>query len=239
MNKQFTTGITYFLQEGRENLAECLRSAFSAANNHSIKKIVIFTAEGLGVTMALDEFCSQPEFAHIKLVAVTFPVGQPFTDADGHPLEIDISQDLRERFRNQSIPIVRARMPFDPIAPPHLHRGILGQDLSLVESALNVFGGSMSLCIQAILIACDAGEVGSGEHVIALTSDTAILAQAAPTRHMLTAFAVREILCKPAVYTIGRNEQAKNVIPGLQEPEPLKELEAEILPPDKSQTKKT
>ena|ERR1700678_1418401 len=235
MNKQFTTGITYFLQEGRENLSECLRSAFSAAKNHNIQRIVIFTAQGLGVTMALDEFCSQPDFSHIKLVAVTFPVGQPFTDAEGQPLSIDISPELRERFRKQSIPIIRARMPFDPIAPPHLHRGVLGQDLSLVESALNIFGGSMSLCIQATLIACDAGEVEWGEHVIALTSDTAILAQAAPTRHMLTALAVREILCKPAVYTIGRNEQAKNIIPRLGEPEPIKELEAEILPPEKRQ----
>jgi hypothetical protein len=238
MNKQFTTGITYFLQEGRENLLECLRSAFSAAKNHNIKKIVIFTAQGFGVTMALEEFCSKPDFSDIKLIAVTFPVGQPFTDAEGIPLKIDISQELRERFRNLSIPIVRAHMPFDPIAPPHLHRGILGQDLSLVESALNVFGGSMSLCIQATVIACDAGEVGWGEHIIALTSDTAILAQAAPTRHMLTKFAVREILCKPAVYTIGRSEQAKNLIPGLQEPQPIKELEAEILPPEKTKAEK-
>jgi len=233
MNKQFTTGITYFLQEGRENLSECLRSAFGAAKNHNIRKIVIFTAQGLGITMALDEYCSKPEYSHIKLVAVTFPVGQPFTDTEGKALQIDISQELREKFRNQSIPIVRARMPFDPIAPPHLHRGVLGQDLSLVESALNVFGGSMSLCIQAALIACDAGEVEWGEHIIALTSDTAILAQAAPTRHMLTAFAVREILCKPAVYTIGRNEQAKNLMPGLEDPHPMKELEATILPPEK------
>jgi hypothetical protein len=237
MNKQFTTGITYFLQEGRENLLECLRAAFGAANNHNIQKIVIFTAEGLGVTMALDEFCAKPEFSHIKLVAVTFPIGQPFTDAEGKPLQIDISDELRERFRKQSVPIVRARMPFDPIAPPHLHRGVLGQDLSLVESALNVFGGSMSLCIQATLIACDAGEVGWGEHIIALTSDTAILAQAAPTRHMLTALAVREILCKPAIYTIGRNEKAQNLIPGLEAPEVqlIKDnlLEAEIIPPEK------
>lgn len=93
----------------------------------------------------------------------------------------------------------------------------------------------MSLCIQAALIACDAGEVGWGEHIISLTSDTAILAQAAPTRHMLTAFAVREILCKPAVYTIGRNEEAKNLIPSMHEPEPIKELKAEILPPEKNQ----
>jgi hypothetical protein len=61
--------------------------------------------------------------------------------------------------------------------------------------------GSMSLCVQAVLMASDAGRVNRGEHVIALTSDTAILAQSAPTRYMLTEFAVREVLCKPAIYS--------------------------------------
>jgi hypothetical protein len=209
-----------------------LRVAFAAAKRHNIEKIVIFTAQGLGVTMALDEFCSTPEFAHIKLVAVTFPVGQPFTDAEGKPLEIDIGKEIRERFRNNSIPILRAHMPFLSIAPPHANRGVLGQDLSLVESALNVFGGSMSLCIQAILIACDAGAVDRREHVIALTSDTAILAQATPTTHMLTELAVREILCKPAIYTIGRGEKAELLIPELKAPAEARVLEGEVLPPE-------
>jgi hypothetical protein len=236
MNKQFTTGITYFLQEGRENLQECLRAAFGAAVNHNIQKILIFTAEGLGVSMALDEFCSQPEFSEIKLIAVTFPVGQPFTDAEKNPLLIDITQERRERFRERDIPIIRAHMPFDPILPPHRHRGVLGQDLSLVASAFNVFGGSMSLCVQAVVMACDAGEVARSEHVIALTSDTAILAQAAPTRYMLTEFAVREILCKPAIYTIGRKETPDPMFQ-LDAPAKDKVLEGEILPPEENGVK--
>src|SRR5579863_3789025 len=206
MTTQFTARITYFLQEGRENLLECLRTSFRAARKHNIEKLIIFTTQGLGIAMALDEFCSKPEFSGIKLVAVTFPVGQPFTDAEGKPLDYDISSELRERFRAMEVPIVRAHMPFDPIASIYRDRGVLGHDLSLVESALNAFGGSMSLCIQAVMIACDAGEVGWGEHVIALASDTAILAQASPTRCMLRDLAVREILCKPVIYNVGRAE---------------------------------
>ncbi|MGD0570386.1 MAG: hypothetical protein ABSA78_18440 [Candidatus Sulfotelmatobacter sp.] len=232
MTTQFTTRITYFLQEGRENLSECLRTAFRAALKHNIEKIIIFTAQGVGVTLALDEFCSKPEFSRIKLVAVTFPVGQPFTDADGKPLTIDIGEELKERFRKNAIPIVRAHMPFDPIAPQYSDRGILAHDLSLVESALNAFGGSMSLCIQAVMIACDAGEVGWGEHVIALTSDTAILAQAAPTRQMLRDLAVREILCKPVIYDIGRAETKADRTAGEIETsrQPHKVLEGHVVP---------
>jgi hypothetical protein len=64
----------------------------------------------------------------------------------------------------------------------------------------------MSLCVQAVVLACDAGAVELGEHVIAMTSDTAILVQAAATRRMLRELVVREILCKPAILSIGRKE---------------------------------
>lgn len=218
MIKRFNAPITYFLQEGGENLHDCLQVAFKAAENHSIDKIVIFTAQGKGVALALDEFCVQSRFTKIKLIAVTFPVGQPFKDADGNPIDYEISSDLKQRFKEADVPVIRAHMPFDPVAPQHRDRGFLGHDLSLVESALNAFGGSMSLCVQAVLIACDAGEVGWNEHVIALTSDTAILAQAAPTRRMLRDFAVREILCKPVIYTIGRGENADQML-SASEPE--------------------
>jgi hypothetical protein len=237
MNKQFTTGITYFLQEGRENLQECLRAGFGAAINHNIEKIIIFTAEGIGVSMALEDFCSQPSFSGIKLIAVTFPIGQPFTDAEKKPLAIDIGKERREIFRKNDIPIIRAHMPFDPIVPPHRHRGVLGQDLSLVASAFNVFGGSMSLCVQSVVMACDAGEVARGEHVVALTSDTAILAQAAPTRYMLTEFAVREILCKPAIYSIGRGEKPEQRFELQGQPTAANTLEGQIISPEKNEAK--
>jgi hypothetical protein len=234
MSKQFTTGITYFLQEGRDNLQECLRAAFGAALTHNIERIIIFTAEGVGVSMALEDFCSQPNFSKIKLIAVTFPVGQPFTDAEKKPLAIDISAERRERFRSSGIPIIRAHMPFDPIVPPHRHRGVLGQDLSLVASAFNVFGGSMSLCVQSVVMACDAGEVARGEHVVALTSDTAILAQAAPTRYMLTEFAVREILCKPVLYSIGRGEKPDPAFELQSQTIEGKALKGQIISPEKN-----
>ena len=69
----------------------------------------------------------------------------------------------------------------------------------------------MALCVQAITMACDAGEVEIGEHVIALTSDTAILAQASNTDRMLGELIVREILCKAAVLTISRNEHSEKM----------------------------
>jgi hypothetical protein len=208
--KQFTLATTYFLQEGQENMRECLKIAFQVAKQQNISKVVIFTARGDGIRIALQEFCCLDEYKKIRPVAVTFPFGKKFTKADGTVLRVAIEEADETLFRESGVPIIRAHMPFDPIGPlSYKQGGNLGQDLSLIGEALNMFGGSMSLCVQAILMACDAGAVGLGEHVIASTSDTAILAQGTCTRQMLEELVIREILCKPAVLTVGRKEVAE------------------------------
>jgi hypothetical protein len=66
--------------------------------------------------------------------------------------------------------------------------------------------------VQSVALACDAGYIDAGEHVISLTSDTAILATAAVTRRMLAQLIVREIICKPAILTIGRKEESPKMV---------------------------
>jgi len=191
-------------------MRECLKVAFQAAKQQNISKLVIFTARGEGVRIALEEFCSLDEYKSIRLVAVTFPVGKRFTNPDKTVLSVAIDEANEALFRVAGVPIIKAHMPFDPITPlSYKQGGNLGQDLSLIGEALNIFGGSMSLCVQAILMACDAGAVGIAEHVVAATSDTAILAQAACTSRLFGQLVIREILCKPAVLTVGRKEIAE------------------------------
>jgi hypothetical protein len=211
MEKQFISGTVYFLQEGRENLRECLKVAFQAAKKQNVSKIIIFTARGEGVRIAIESHLSQDEFANIKVIAVAFPHGKIFTDKNKNSIEVEISKEDLAFFGEHHVPVVRAHLPFDPITPFFKSSGMLGQDLSLVSEALGIFGGSMALCVQAITMACDAGEVEIGEHVIALTSDTAILAQASNTDRMLGEMIVREILCKAAVLTISRKEHSEKM----------------------------
>jgi hypothetical protein len=213
MEKQFTSPTVYFLQEGKENLRECLKIAFQSAKQQNVSTIIIFTAKGEGVRIAIESFRSQEEYAHIKVVAVAFPNAKQFTDKDGKGLEVKMAAEDIKYFGDHNVPVVRAHLPFDPISPFFNRSGMLGQDLSLVSEALGIFGGSMALCVQAITMACDAGEVAIGEHVIAMTSDTAILAQASNTDRMLGELIVREVLCKAAVLTISRKERSEKVIP--------------------------
>jgi hypothetical protein len=236
MAKQFTAQTLYFLQEGHDNLRECLSVSFQAAVQQNISKLIIFTARGEGVKLALEEFCTVLEYSHIKIVAVTFPAGMNFTDSKKQPIDVRITEADQSLFMAKGVPIVRAHLPFDPIAPFYKGRGDLGQDLGAVAQVLNMFCGSMSLCVQAIAMACDAGHVDLGEHVIALTSDTAILAQATCTHRMIGEMVIREILCKPVVMSVLRREVADKlptqlVLPSVG-PKPA-ELPAPQAPPNK------
>ena len=220
MQRQFVGTTTYFLQEGRENLRETLAVAFEAARLHNIETIIIFTSKGEGVRLAIEKRVSEPGFSPIRLVAVTFPNGKRFTDKDGHFIQVEISPENRQFFAKHEVPIVSAHLPFDPIDPHFKSNGILAQDLCLLGEALNMFCGSMSLCVQAITLACDAGIIALGQHVISMTSDTAILAQATSTRRMLDQMVIREILCKPAILNIGRREASPQSLGGSVEETP-------------------
>jgi hypothetical protein len=202
----------YFMQEGKENLARCLQATFAAALAHRVGKVVIFTSAGRGVMMALDEYRSQEKYSHIELVAVSFPSQSQFTAGD--PLEHCIPGSVLETLSERGVPVVRAHLPFDPIRTHYVGQGVLGQDFGLIGNALRIFGGSMSLCVQAVLMASDAGFVELGEHVIAMTSDTSILVRAAGTERFLTDLIVREIICKPVLLTIGKSEKPSVTIEG-------------------------
>lgn len=217
----------YFLQEGKENLERCLQATFEAAVSHNIKKVIIFTSAGKGVMMALQNYRNQEQFADIELIAVTFPSQTHFSTND--PSEYTIPNDVSEFFAAQKVPIVRAHLPFDPIRPHYAGHGVLGQDFSLIGNALRIFCGSMSLCVQAVLMASDAGYVSLGEHVIAMTSDTSILVRASGTSQFLTDLIVREILCKPVLLTIGKSEKAESALKDSTEKSPDT---PELLPPE-------
>jgi hypothetical protein len=218
----------YFLQEGKENLARCLQASFAAAAAHKVKKMVIFTSAGKGVMMALQDYCSQDQFAEVQLIAVTFPSQSQFSV--GEASEHTISADICDTLATRKVPIVRAHLPFDPIRSHYEGHGLLGQDFSLIGNALRIFSGGMSLCVQAVLMASDAGYVEFGEHVIAMASDTSILVRSAGTARFLTDLIVREIICKPVLLTIGKSEKLESQS---IEPREITSGSPEVLPPEK------
>jgi hypothetical protein len=226
MTNAFKYPTEYFLQEGKENLTRCLQATFEAAAAHNIKKVIIFTSAGEGVKMAIRDYCSQEVFAGTELIAVTFPNQTEFSAGDSS--EHFIPHDLCEYLADRNVPIVRAHLPFDPIGSHYEGHGILGQDFSLVGNALRIFCGGMSLCVQAVLMASDAGYVDLGEHVIAMAADTSILVRAAGTSRFLKDLIVREIICKPVLLTVGKSEKTESALEDSKAKAPTT---PELLPP--------
>jgi hypothetical protein len=213
---QVVDSITYFAEEGKNNLSECLRLSFETVVRFGLEKLVIFTGVGEGIQQAIDEYLSQDAYRHIRVVGVTFAQGFEVRQ-NGQATAHDFPSELRRSFLGHGIPIVRAHLPFDPISMQYQQHGVLAQDLGIVGNALNIFCGSMSLCVQALLMACDAGEIEIGEHVVVMTSDTALIARAAPTSRLLTDLIVRQIICKPAFLTVAKSEKA---LEGVEIPTP-------------------
>ncbi|MGA7155841.1 MAG: hypothetical protein WBY53_03290 [Acidobacteriaceae bacterium] len=204
---QITESITYFAQEGRANLPECLRLAFDTVSRFELSTLVIFTGLGDGIQSAIDQYLCVPEFAHIRVVGVTFAQGFEVRLKGKQPTPHVFPPERQRSFREKGINVVRAHLPFDSISTQYRNQhGILAQDMGIVGNALNVFCGSMSLCVQAVLMACDAGEVEIGEHVVVMTSDTALIVRAAPTSRLLTDLIVRQIICKPVFLSITKSE---------------------------------
>ena len=66
--------------------------------------------------------------------------------------------------------------------------------------------------VQAVLAACDLGEVRVGDQVIAITGDTASVVSASTTEKFLSkqgGLIINEILCKPRNLTLSRAKTPK------------------------------
>jgi uncharacterized protein len=198
---QKSTSILYFDKEGRENLPQVLRIVKRTLTKRPELrklKLIIFTATGEGPALA----CAQlHEFAP-KIIAVTFPPN--FSVTRGAETQFPhVTERLRSFFNGVGVSVITARLPFDPISKADAHN----TEMQLVKEVLTIFAGGFSLCIQAVLSACDHGEVAVGEMVLSLTGDVAALVTASSSEKFLSkteALVVNEILCKPRNLTISK-----------------------------------
>ena len=201
--------------EGPAFLDRCMAAAFNFCKRSHIQVLVIFTSTGEGPCKALDEYLSKPEFSTVRLVAVTPPANKRYRDATGEPVRAGIAGDRFRKLRDAEIPIVSARLPFrsmlvlpDPVDPELVVPPAPNFDtMNAVDRALGILGGGLSLCVQAVLMACDAGAVARGDTVVAMSADTAIVAHACQSESFLSPHAgliVDHIVCRPRIYTISK-----------------------------------
>ena len=229
--KSKARAIVYFEHEGRHNLPQVLNTvkrAFGKREDIRACKIVIFTAAGEGPALAYNKF---KEY-NPKIIAVTFPPGFSVKrkDDQGNEREfyVGVSEQLRKFFDGVGVTVLSSRLPFE---------GFDGADsikkqMKLITDVLSLFGGGFSLCVQAILQACDMGVVGVGEKVVVISGDCAALVTASNTAKFLSpdgGLSINEILCKPKNLSLMRRvvQQPKQITGELFPTE----KEVKLLPP--------
>jgi len=192
--RRYRTGTTYFLTEGKSNLSDCVRLSIKQAHRVGIPKVIMFTANGEGLELAYRQSNELIESKKVQLIGVSFAFGSVKNEALIVPKE---RQLLIDRL---GIPILHAADPLEDLRHPKR------VEKNLIQRALEFFSGGMALCIRAALIACDAGYVLPGEHVVSMSADTSVILKAAPSAYVFSTLSVREIICKPIVQDITKGE---------------------------------
>jgi hypothetical protein len=219
----------YFEREGRQNLPYVLNTVKRTLTRRPELrscKIVIFTAMGEGPALAYNKLREYDP----KIVAVTFPPGFTVTrKTDEGVIERTptISEKLRKFFTGVGITVLTGRLPFDEIQGAES----ISSQMKLIKNVISLFGGGLSLCVQAVIQACDMGAVGIGDKVIAMSGDCAAIVTASNSVKFLSreeGLSINEILCKARNLSLTRKPPKETVRTG---GELFPEHEAKLLPP--------
>lgn len=192
-----STTIRYFPSEGRRHRLATFRACKGRLRAGDVKKLIIFSLDGTSVFEALKTLGS----LKTKIIAASFPPELvPSLDDPAKQTQAGITGETYTRLQRRGVTIVQGTMPLREVLIPDTR----DVKYEAIRRTLWLVSGGMELCVEAVLMACDAGHVDSGEIVMACAADTAIVARASRTPALLSAFEVQEVICKPRRLTVVR-----------------------------------
>ncbi len=175
--------IVYFEKPGPTNTEETLRLAAEEAARRGIGKIVLASTKGATARRAATRFAG----SDVKLVVVPHQFG--FTETQL------FSPELVSELEQQGHRVHFGTMLFHT-------DGLYGSgSAEAMAMVLRTVCQGLKVCVEVVLMACDAGLIARGEEVIVVSgtrrgADTAVLAIAS-TSQQLHDLHITEILCKP------------------------------------------
>lgn len=199
--------IFYFNEEGKSNLPKTIDLVIERAKELQIQNIIVFTAEGEGAIKAKEMLGDNQS---IKVHAATFPYKQVFYIKDGDDLKKEYAgtskPENKKELVSRGINLIQGVMPLQDIIMPNAK----DTKINAINQTLSLLSGGLNLCVQAILMAVDGGHIEPNETVIAMSADTAIVAQSSLSTwlfHPTEGFQIHEIICKPKNFTITRKKK--------------------------------
>ncbi|MCL5046085.1 MAG: hypothetical protein M1598_04745 [Actinobacteria bacterium] len=199
--------IYYFDSEGKARITDTIEVVRQRATDLGINKIVVFTSDGEGPRELSRVLSGTP----IKIIAVSWPYKQKFFGSEKEePFFLPTSDPhVKEELEQIGVKLVQGSMPFQSIIIP----GVRDAKIEGIKAGLSLVSGGLPMCVEAIIMATDAGYVEPGEYVIAMSADTAIVANGVSSTwlfHPDEGMTISEIICKPKIFTVSRNKAEKD-----------------------------
>jgi len=185
--------VLYFEKAGKENTLAAVAAGVGRARELALSHAVAASASG-ETALALHEEARRQGFAG-KLVCVTHHVGFAGPGVD------EMGVEMRERLADRGVRVVTGthalsgperafRLRFKGISP-----------LEMVSETLRLFGQGVKVCVEAAVMAADAGAVPAGKDVLFIAgtsegADTACVISPACQSAFLD-LRIREIVAKP------------------------------------------
>ncbi len=192
--------IFYFNVCGQINTEKTLELALKRARELGIKNLIVASETGLSALRAVDLIHD----SGIDLIVVTSAAGTRIERTVIGDLKIGIPDTrIWDQLEKGGAKIVRATDPLYNIGAELEHRRIPTL-ATLVRQCLKMISSGTAVCVTAVLMATDNGQLREGEEVVAAAGswvglDTALVIQATNSVNLLKtgSLRIKEIVCKP------------------------------------------
>jgi uncharacterized protein len=198
--------IVYFDKVGPDNTDETFRTAKKRADELGIKTILIASTRGDSAAKAVDFFTGCRVVAVGHATGMREPNKNEFTDENKKKVE---SKGGVVIFASHAFTGLTRRPtpPPMPGIPPAMPAGSVLEVGEIIANTLSILSAGFKVVVECGVIAADAGAIRTDEDIIAIAgsgrgADTAVTMRASNARDLFQ-FRIKEILCKPLLYSAG------------------------------------
>jgi hypothetical protein len=192
MSKGIEERVFYFAKKGSVNTDRALDIALTCCEEKGIRKIVVASSTGK-TALRLHEK-AKPS---VQIIAVTYGAGSKYRE------EVEAFNRNRETLAKKGVQIVRGLQALSATerAFENKYKSAL-LPLNIVADTLRMFSQGMKVCLEAAVMAAEAGFITPDEEVVAVGgsgtgADTAVILKPAYAAGMFdTRF--KAVLCMPA-----------------------------------------
>lgn len=181
----------YFAAVGRVNTRDTVALALKAAEENSIKYIVVASSRGDTAKLLTNK-------REIDIICVTHANGYPEQGKS------EMSQEIRKELADLGIKVLTTTHVLSG-AERGVSKAFGGAyPIEIIAHSLRMLGQGTKVCVEVSIMALDAGLIPYGEPIIAIGgsgkgADTAVIVSPS---HASSVFEtkIHEIICKPSLY---------------------------------------